>query len=199
MNRRDALAMLAAGVRRQLWEPGEAVKVVYIGGVFGAMSSGDLGRRIEGDYAGVFGKVKAEITLDILNFLNLLNNNWGRMQFVNFNQLSVIAPITVQPTEQWVQMFLRSVTGTPGFIGPASDGLRHARIHHLANHRVVVAPFDDVGDLAAALADLAHGPHDALHDLPAVGCDVGCLFGQCAGFARVIGILRNHGRELFHA
>jgi N-acetylglucosamine kinase-like BadF-type ATPase len=35
-NAAQELAMLAAGVRAQLWRPGEAVEVAYIGGVFGS-------------------------------------------------------------------------------------------------------------------------------------------------------------------
>ena len=39
-----------------------------------------------------FKKVKAEITLDALNVLNLLNSNWGLVKYANFNQIDVVAP-----------------------------------------------------------------------------------------------------------
>ena len=39
-----------------------------------------------------FKKVKAEITLDALNLLNLFDNKGGQFQYLNFNLLTVFAP-----------------------------------------------------------------------------------------------------------
>lgn len=41
-----------------------------------------------------FKAVNADVTLDILNLLNLLNSHWGIVKFVNFNQIDVINPFT---------------------------------------------------------------------------------------------------------
>jgi hypothetical protein len=58
-----------------------------------------------------FKKVKAEITLDALNLINLLDSKGGLFQYASFNQLQVISPI---PT---------SVTATAPFTGYALSTL----------------------------------------------------------------------------
>jgi len=39
-----------------------------------------------------FKTIKADVTLDILNLLNLLNDHWGIQKFVNFNQIDLVNP-----------------------------------------------------------------------------------------------------------
>ena len=78
-----------------------------------------------------FKKVKAELTLDILNVLNLLNSSWGLNTYVNFNEMSIIAPVTTQPTgttstttpKQLTGMNLATIT-SPTFTKFAIDDVR---------------------------------------------------------------------------
>lgn len=45
-----------------------------------------------------FKKVKAEITLDALNLLNLLHSSWGQFQYASFNEITVIQPTPTSVT-----------------------------------------------------------------------------------------------------
>lgn len=58
-----------------------------------------------------FKKVKAEITLDAINLLNLVHRTWGQFKYASFNEITVINPV---PT---------SVTATSPFRGYDLSGL----------------------------------------------------------------------------
>ena len=61
-----------------------------------------------------FKKIKAEITLDALNLINLFDNKGGLFQYASFNQLQVIgtAPTSVTPTAPFTGYNLTTLTGT---------------------------------------------------------------------------------------
>ena len=71
-----------------------------------------------------FKSVKADVTLDILNLLNLLNGHWGVVKFVNFNQIDLVNPFTT--AGQITRLDLTSISpATPGTFAPFSiDDLR---------------------------------------------------------------------------
>jgi hypothetical protein len=71
-----------------------------------------------------FNRVKTDVTLDVLNLLNLLNDHWGLVKFVNFNQIDLINPFTT--AGQITRLDLTSVSPvTPGTFSPFSiDDLR---------------------------------------------------------------------------
>ena len=71
-----------------------------------------------------FKTVKADVTLDILNLLNLLNDHWGLVKFVNFNQIDLVNPFTT--AGQITRLDLTSISpATPGTFSPFSiDDLR---------------------------------------------------------------------------
>jgi hypothetical protein len=45
-----------------------------------------------------FKKVKAEITLDAFNLINLINSKWGQFQYASFNEITVIQPVPTSVT-----------------------------------------------------------------------------------------------------
>ena len=61
-----------------------------------------------------FNKVKAEITLDALNLINLFDNKGGLFQYASFNQLQVISsvPTSVTATAPFTGYNLSTLTGT---------------------------------------------------------------------------------------
>ena len=61
-----------------------------------------------------FKKVKAEITLDALNLINLFDNKGGLFQYASFNQLQVISsvPTSVTATAPFTGYNLSTLTGT---------------------------------------------------------------------------------------
>lgn len=76
-----------------------------------------------------FKRVKAEVTLDMLNLINLFNSDKGLFQYMSFGQLSLYAPVssagntTVTPTQPLVGYNLSSIMA-PTFRKFLRDDLR---------------------------------------------------------------------------
>jgi hypothetical protein len=71
-----------------------------------------------------FKRLKTDVTLDILNLLNLLDDHWGLVKFVNFNQIDLINPFTT--AGQITKLDLTSISpAVAGTFSPFSiDDLR---------------------------------------------------------------------------
>jgi len=71
-----------------------------------------------------FKTLKTDVTLDILNLLNLLNDHWGIVRFSNFNQIDLVNPFTTagQITKLDLTSISPAVAGT--FQPFAIDDLR---------------------------------------------------------------------------
>jgi hypothetical protein len=71
-----------------------------------------------------FKTVKTDVTLDILNLLNLLNDHWGLVRFSNFNQIDLVNPFTT--AGQVTKLDLTSISPTvAGTFSPFSiDDIR---------------------------------------------------------------------------
>jgi Carboxypeptidase regulatory-like domain/TonB dependent receptor-like, beta-barrel len=68
-----------------------------------------------------FKRLHADVTLDILNLLNLLNSRWGLVQFVNFNEIDVINPTVKSGTVTSLNL---TTINSPSFRPFAIDDLR---------------------------------------------------------------------------
>ena len=76
-----------------------------------------------------FKRVKTELTLDMLNLINLFNSDKGLFEYMSFGQLSLYAPVssanntTVTPTQPLVGYNLSSIMA-PTFRKFLRDDLR---------------------------------------------------------------------------
>ncbi len=67
-----------------------------------------------------FKRLKTDVTLDIFNLLNLLDDHWGLVKFVNFNQIDLINPFTSNAGPGATNPQLTSVSLTA--INPTTPG-----------------------------------------------------------------------------
>ena len=68
-----------------------------------------------------FKRIHADITLDVLNLLNLLDSHWGLVQFVNFNEIDVINPTVKSGTVTGVTL---TTINSPSYRPFSIDDLR---------------------------------------------------------------------------
>ena len=67
--------------------------------------------------------MKAEITLDALNLINLFDNKGGQFRYLNFNSLAVFAPTVNATTHAVTNINLATITN-PAFSRYLRDDLR---------------------------------------------------------------------------